>query len=126
MSIYNVNVDTLKSKYNLHRQGLSEVPYDNYLASLHQGEAVLTASTANELRNLLDEYRSNTHISANLDVVIQQQTVTLCNKLDEVVRAINTSNTGSFTTAMSEYQARAHNLLRNSMITMTSTKEALN
>ena len=110
---------------NFHRQGLSEVPYDNYVASLHQGEAVLTASTANELRNLLDEYRNTTHTSANLDAVIQNQTNALCSKLDDVIRAISTSNISGISTPSSEYQARAHNLLRTSMLTMRNTKDAL-
>src|SRR5699024_3110085 len=41
--------DTMR-KYGIpaFRVGLNSVPYDNYLANLHEGEAVLTASTANE------------------------------------------------------------------------------
>lgn len=34
-----------------HRVGISEVPYDNYLAVLHKGEAVLTASETNQMAN---------------------------------------------------------------------------
>lgn len=118
---------TPKDFKNYHRQGLDEVPYDNYVASLHEGEAVLTASTANELRNLLDEYRNNNQSSANLDVIIQQQTNDLCNKLNEVVTAISRlSIGGGITTTSSNDQAKAQSLLKNSMLHMTNTKRALN
>lgn len=109
-----------------YRQGLNEVPYDNFLANLHEGEAILTASTANELRNLLDEYRANNQTSANLDAIIQQQTNDLCTKLDEVVVAISRINlVGNITTSSSD-QAKAQSILKNSMLHMISTKNALN
>lgn len=110
-----------------YRYGLDEVPYDNYLANLHEGEAVLTASTANELRNLLDEYKANNQTSANLDAIIQQQTSDLCAKLDEVVVAVSRINlVGSIPTTSSSDQARAQSILKNSMLHMISTKNALN
>lgn len=118
---------TPKDFKNYHRQGLDEVPYDNYIASLHEGEAVLTASTANELRNLLDEYRSTSKSSADLDVIIQQQTNALCTKLDDVIGAITRLNfSGGKTTTSSLDQAKAQNILRQSMLHMTNTKNALN
>ena len=70
------------------RYGLSRVPYDNYLANLHQGEAVLTASTAGELRNLVTEYRESNRSSINFEAIIQTQTEALVAKLDQVINAI--------------------------------------
>lgn len=111
-------IPTAFDKY--HRLGLSSVPYDNYPALLHQDEAVLTASTANELRNLVVEYRDTKNTEAQLEVTknnqdttldslattyqdtlqqqanieaaIQSQTTSLCTKLDEVIHAIQISN----------------------------------
>ena len=40
----------LKNYYNSHALGLNYVPYDNYPANLHQGEAVLTADEAKKWR----------------------------------------------------------------------------
>lgn len=37
-----------------HRIGLQEVPYDGYLATLHKGEAVLTAAETNQYKKYLD------------------------------------------------------------------------
>ena len=39
--------------------------------------------TANELRNLLDEYKNNNQSTANLEAIVNQQTNDLCNKLNE-------------------------------------------
>lgn len=75
-----------------HRQGLDSVPFDNYPATLHEGEAILTASTANELRNLTDTYRETTQRQADMEAIIQSQTTSLCTKLDEVIHAIQISN----------------------------------
>lgn len=104
------------------RQGLAKVPYDDYPAVLHEGEAVLTSSTANELRNLLSEYRANNQAVITLDTTIQNQTVALVSKLDEVVSAINATGTvgGASTSAID--QANALSKLQYSMTHLTSTK----
>lgn len=39
--------DNVNGNYHPQRVGLKQVPYDNYKASLHKGEAVLTAAEAN-------------------------------------------------------------------------------
>lgn len=113
--------DTLKSEFNLHRQGLSSVPYDNYLASLHEGEAILTASTASELRNLLDEYRSNNYNAQVIEIAIQTQTIELVNKLDELISIIGSSPSNTITTSTVD-QILAKTKLLSSMTHMTSTK----
>lgn len=110
---------------NIHRAGLDEVPYDDYIAHLHEGEAVLTASTANELRNLLDEYRSSAKANVQFDVIIQQQTVALCNKLDEVISTINISGADGYTSMSTMNQNLAKSLIQKSMAMMRSTKDAL-
>lgn len=111
---------------NYHRYGLDEVPYDNYVASLHEGEAVLTASTANELRNLLDEYRANNESMASLDAIVQQQTSDLCAKIDEVINTVSGLQVGGYITSSAVDQSTARGLLKSSMIHMRSTKDALN
>jgi hypothetical protein len=100
-----------------HRQGLDEVPYDGYVATLHEGEAVLTASTANELRNLLDEYRTTTTQTVNFETIIQTQTTDLINKMSEIIDVIQ--NNATLTTSST---SAAKMLLANSMATLTSTK----
>ena len=102
------------SKY--HRLGLNKVPYDNYPALLHEGEAVLTASTANELRNLVVEYRESNNIGASLDAIISNQTAILVTKFDEVIRTLQ--NLNSATTTSSNWGSQ----VRNNMRTMTNTK----
>ena len=72
-----------------YRTGLGYVPYDNYLANLHEGEAVLTASTANELRSLVSEYRESRNSQLNFEAIVQTQTETLVAKIDQVINAIN-------------------------------------
>lgn len=111
---------------SFNRYGLDRVPYDNYIASLHEGEAVLTSSTASELRNLLTEYRANNQSAINLDVAIQNQTVELVNKLNEVITTIRTTNSigGMMSTASSD-QATAVKKLQYSMTHLISTKSAL-
>lgn len=108
------------------RQGLAKVPYDDYPAILHEGEAVLTSSTANELRNLLTEYRTNNQAVITLDTTIQNQTVELVAKLDEVITAINSSGTIGATSTTSIDQANAIQKLQYSMTHLVSTKSALN
>lgn len=88
-----VTKDSLIEKFGndigSYRIGLNSVPYDNYLANLHEGEAVLTASTANELRSLVSEYRESRNSQLNFEAIIQTQTETLAAKLDQVISAIN-------------------------------------
>lgn len=55
-------VDWVKSKVSgSHRTGLSEVPYDGYIAELHKGEQVLTAAEANQYQRMmkLQQQRGN-------------------------------------------------------------------
>lgn len=98
-----------------YRQGINDVPEDQ-LAVLHQGEAVLTASTANELRNLTDTYRETATQSYNIDAIIQNQTSALITKMDEIIRVI-TTGVGTSTT-----ENTASNKLYDAMRTMSSTK----
>lgn len=84
-------INAMKQEFNLHRQGLNEVPYDDYPALLHQGEAVLTASTTNELRNLIDTYRETNDQSVNYEAIIQGQTNQLIEKMDQIITAINSN-----------------------------------
>lgn len=123
----NTYLEALKKEVgeNFHRYGLDEVPYDEYPAMLHEGEAVLTASTANELRNLLDEYRSNSQSIAVLDATIQSQTTTLVGKLDEVISAINTNALPLTSSTANTDQGKARGRLLNSMTHMINTKDGL-
>lgn len=114
----NWSTDDLKN-WGLYRQGLDTVPYDNFPAILHEGEAVLTATTANTLRNLLDEYNQMHTQSVNFDAIIQTQTTALINKMSEIIEAIN-SRQSSFST--SDTMIKAKSLLTNSMTHLTSTK----
>lgn len=98
-----------------YRQGINDVPEDQ-LAILHQGEAVLTASTANELRNLTDTYRETATQSYNIDAIIQNQTSALITKMNEIIRVI-TTGVGTSTT-----ENTASNKLYDAMRTMSSTK----
>lgn len=98
-----------------YRQGINDVPEDQ-LAVLHQGEAVLTASTANELRNLTDTYRETATQSYNIDAIIQNQTSALITKMDEIIRVI-TTGVGTSTT-----ENTVSNKLYDAMRTMSSTK----
>lgn len=66
------------------RVGTNRIPYDNYPALLHEGEAVLTASTANELRGLIDEYRETRNDSARISQAIENQTNVLVARLDAI------------------------------------------
>lgn len=104
------------------RSGLSYVPYDDYLANLHQGEAVITAATANELRNLIKTYRNSMQTNINIDTTIQNQTTALVNKLDEVIGTIEQINSpfNSSRKIASEI-GKSQNILDN-MKYMRSTK----
>ena len=97
------------------RQGLDYVPEDNYPALLHQGEAVLTASTANELRTLVDEYRSTNKESISFETIIQNQTSSLISKMDEMLQFMR-STTGTTTTDW------RNGFITNSMKYVKSTK----
>lgn len=119
-------IDWDKLGIEYHRYGLDDVPYDNYMASLHEGEAVLTSSTANELRNLLDEYRENNESMASLDAIVQQQTADLCAKIDEVITTVSELQVGGYMTSSAVDQSMARGLLKSSMVHMRSTKDALN
>ena len=70
--------------YNSHRTGLDYVPADNYKATLHAGEMVLTAKEANEYRKM-SEYDSNVFKRYDeTSKVLQsnaQNTLTIRNKL---------------------------------------------
>lgn len=103
------------------RQGLDEVPYDNYPALLHEGEAVLTASTANEMRNLVDEYRDTNEQTVNFDSVIEAQTTSLLAKMDDIISAIN--NVSSSATAGTSESTGTSSVLRTAMKTLTSTRQ---
>ena len=70
------------------RTGTDSIPYDNYPAMLHEGEAVLTASTANELRGLIDEYRATKEDNIKLEKAIQDQTEALATRLDAIYNKI--------------------------------------
>ena len=104
--------DDIKS----YRTGLNSVPYDNYLANLHEGEAVLTASTANELRGLITEYRESQNQGAIIEVAISNQTTILVEKMSEIIQTIQSVNTSSTNTSSWS------STVRTSMKNMISTK----
>lgn len=106
-------------KDNYFRQGLDYVPYDDYRAVLHEGEAVLTASTASELRNLIDEYRNTAKQSVQFDVIIQNQTNALVNKMGEII-AVMQNNRPMFPTTATN---RGNEILNYSMTKMVSTRD---
>ncbi len=112
--------EQLKSEFNLHRYGLNEVPYDEYPALLHQGEAVLTANTANVLRDLLGEYQETSTQAVNFDTIIQTQTSALIAKMEDIINVIS-SNSGSNFKPSTE-QTKARSILEHSMLHLTSTK----
>ena len=119
---YDRKIDSLSKSYldviaewNYHRQGLDYVPEDNYPALLHQGEAVLTASTANELRTLVDEYRNTNKESISFEAIIQNQTSSLISKMDEMLQFMR-STTGTTTTDW------RNGFITNSMKYVKSTK----
>ena len=109
--------------WGMFRQGLDEVPYDDYPAILHEGEAVLTASTANELRNLIDEYRTTTNQSINFETIIQNQTASLINKLEQIRQTMEGTYTKE-STSVNESNGAASKLNFQSMINMRNTKSA--
>lgn len=105
---------------NSHRYGLNSVPYDGYPALLHQGEAVLTATTANTLRTLLDEYKATNHQTISFDTIIQNQTLALVTKMDEIIKTISSNGMSAFGTSTDK--ANGLSILNNSLTHITSTK----
>lgn len=105
--------------WSSHRYGLDYVPYDNYRAELHEGEAVLTASTASELRNLIDEYRNTAKQSVQFDVIIQNQTNALVNKMGEIIAVMQNNRPIFPTTAIN----KGNEILNYSMTKMVSTRD---
>ncbi len=81
---YNDWKEYLNDNIPAFRVGTDSIPFDNYPAMLHEGEAVLTASTANELRSLVDEYRETKNESTRLEKAIQDQTTVLVEKLNAI------------------------------------------
>lgn len=83
-------IKSIMASHNItsYRVGTDSIPYDNYPALLHEGEAVLTASTANELRGLVDEYRATKEDNIKLEKAIQDQTNALVTRLDAIYNKI--------------------------------------
>lgn len=106
-----------------YRQGLDEVPYDNYPALLHEGEAVLTASTATELRSLIDEYRNTSKQSINFETIIQNQTNSLITKLEELRRTMEGTYTKEDTCMVNESNGAISRNNKQSIINIRNTKE---
>lgn len=104
------------------RYGLNKVPYDDYPALLHKGEAVLTASTANTLRNLLDDYQQTSTQAVNFDTIIQTQTSALIAKMEEIITVISSGNALSSNFTSTPEQTNARTILKHSMLHFTSTK----
>lgn len=109
------------NQFNLHRMGLNKVPYDNYPALLHEGEAVLTADTANQMRSMIDEYRETRNQMQNIDVIIGEQTAALVMKMDEIIKYMKIGGIGDILPD-SATQQKAKARLWGSLLHMTSTK----
>lgn len=105
-------------QFNSHRAGLDRVPYDNYQATLHQDEAVLSASTANEVRTLAASYQKTQNESISVQSIIEAQTVSLVNKMDEIIRTINLNSNISTTNTNS----RKNNIIGKNMLAIQSVK----
>ena len=81
-----------KVQYNIpqHKLGLTEVPYDNYLASLHEGERVLTKDEAREYSR--DRYGKaqelHTHIEPQIQITIN---ATENQRPMDIAKAVNES-----------------------------------
>lgn len=106
------------TEFNSHRAGLDRVPYDNYQATLHKDEAVLSASTANEVRTLAASYQKTQNESISVQSIIEAQTVSLVNKMDEIIRTINlNSNISTTNTNRSK-----NNIIGKNMLAIQSVK----
>lgn len=112
--------DDYYAKFNLYRTGLNEVPYDNFPALLHEGEAVLTADTANQLRVMIDEYRETRNQMQNIDIIIENQTEALVLKMDDILTYLKSRGGGMLPD--SESQIRGKERLKWSMLHQISTK----
>lgn len=113
-----------KTKWDLKefRYGTDSIPYDGFPAILHQGEAVLTASTANEMRGLVDEYRDSKNESSNFDVIIESQTVAIIDKMDEIIAIMNNNSNTITESAARSFVNSAKEAQMNNMIRMKNSK----
>lgn len=111
---YKYSLDDMK-KWGTFRQGLAEVPYDEYPALLHAGETVLTASTTAAINDMVMEYRNSQNQNYSLDAAIQNQTAQLIQKMDEIIHNMNFANQSNRpVNTVSEK-------LRNNMYNLTGT-----
>ena len=78
-----------------HRLGLDYVPYDNYPALLHEGEAVLEQNTANQLRHMISKYEDSEQQSVNFREAIQEQTRELVYRLDSILNILSSASTAN-------------------------------
>ena len=70
-------------------------------------------NTADQLRRLLDEYRTTNAQSINFDTIIQEQTTALVTKLDQLINVIQRNNTTSnISKASSMSNNMAYNMMR--------------
>lgn len=81
--------------YNSHATGLDYVPYDNYVAKLHKGEAVVTADAASSLRKGNPNFWNTP--TKNDDVVdaLERQTQSIVNAVsgDDNIKPLPQNNT---------------------------------
>ena len=85
-----------------HALGLTEVPYDNYIASLHQGEMVLTADIAEGIRTMVENNNiqalpvvTSSDLSTQTNLVvnaIQAQTNELVGAIQKIYEVLSTRN----------------------------------
>lgn len=93
------SIDYSKSNYPGFASGLSYVPYDDYVVRLHKGEAVVTASAANSLRQQNPNFwYSGTQMNSDNYVVdaLERQTESIVSAVrgDEKLRPLSSSNSG--------------------------------
>ena len=117
---WGIRWDSKKAQY--YRQGTDSIPYDGFPAILHQGEAVLTASTANEMRGLVDEYRDSKNESSNFDVIIESQTVAIIDKMDEIIAIMNNNSSTITESTARSFVNSAKDAQINNMIRMKNSK----
>lgn len=68
MGAFSINASVNVSEFPGHKNGLAYVPYDNYVARLHEGERVLTAE---ENRDYMSRNINNKLITSNNNIVMQ-------------------------------------------------------